>query len=341
VGVVKIVGDEARRITLHNLVRAGCGVHEAMEKVGRQRGWYQKQRTLFPAWAAQVDELRFARGPLGTNKWERDDRAIHEVELDSKAGGFEQFCKDYLNTKLFWHQLQWIDILEGREPRNLHPAQVYEPGDPRMIIINTPPDHAKSMTLSQLYVVYLLCTNPDIRVKLVSKSDRLAQQFMYNIQRFLTHPDYAKLQNDFGPPEGYKAAADKWRASMLYLGGNQRTASEADPNVQALGLGQQIYGTRSDARVLKLCASDIVRSHHFGRLRNFGERPRVRETHSLDLAGSEFARRGVRQSVGGRYPRRRHGPVQGSARTGPVSEWDLSVDVPVAACRAGVCRQPG
>ena len=259
---VKIVGDEARRITLLNLVRAGCGVHEAMEKVGRARSWYQRQRTLFPDWAAEVDGLRFARGPLGTNKWERDGSAIHEVELEAKAGGFEAFCRDYLGIKLFWHQMQWVDILEGREPRNLHPSQVYEPGDPRMIIINTPPDHAKSMTISQLYVVYLLCTNPDIRVKVCSKTDRLSQQFMYNIQRFLTHPSYAKLQDEFGPPEGYKAAADKWRASMLYLGGNQRTASEADPNVQALGLGQQIYGTRSDLIILDDCVT-LANAHEY------------------------------------------------------------------------------
>lgn len=244
IGLARLYANDARRHLMLKYVTAGCGVHEALAKVERSRGWFQVQRKENPDWARELDSIRKSRSVTG---WDRDPKAIAELI----AGGFEHFCAEYLGQRLFWHQLQWLDMLEGREPRNLHPAQRYEPGDPAFILINTPPEHAKSTTISVNYCTYLIATNPNIRIKIVSKTDRLAAQFVYAIQQRLTHPRYKMLHDTFGPAEGYKAASDKWRATMFYLGGEgQRDSGEADPTVQALGLGQQIYGTRSDITIL-------------------------------------------------------------------------------------------
>lgn len=67
---------------------------------------------------------------------------------------FPEFCERYLHQKLFPHQLQWFDLLEGRQPRALHSAMVFEPGDDDLIICNTPPEHAKSTTITVNYTVW-------------------------------------------------------------------------------------------------------------------------------------------------------------------------------------------
>lgn len=67
---------------------------------------------------------------------------------------FEEFSMKYLDSKLFNHHLQWVDLLEGREPRNLHPAQRHEVGsNPDFILINTPPEHLAAHS-SPIYVDY-------------------------------------------------------------------------------------------------------------------------------------------------------------------------------------------
>lgn len=251
----RLYDNDDKRDLMMKYVLAGCGVHESLGKIERSRSWYNGQRKENPEWAAELDSIRGVRVEEG---WDRDSVKVQQMI----AGGFEAFCANYLGQRLFWHQLQWLDLLQGDEPRNLHPSQVYEPGDPAFILINTPPEHGKSTTISVNYCTYLIATNPNIRIKIVSKTDRLAAQFVYAIQQRLTHPRYKLLQETFGPREGYKASADKWRATMFYIGGEQRDSGEADPTVQALGLGQQIYGTRSDITILDDTAT-LQNAHQF------------------------------------------------------------------------------
>src|SRR5882724_11430984 len=64
---------------------------------------------------------------------------------------FPRFAREYLDLQLFNHQLQWVDLIEGREPRNQHISQRYERGwmtRKKLYVCNTPPDHAKTHTLS-------------------------------------------------------------------------------------------------------------------------------------------------------------------------------------------------
>lgn len=70
---------------------------------------------------------------------------------------FPEFCEQYLFQKLFPHQLQWLDLLEGRVPRDIHPSMIYKPGDTDLVICNTPPEHAKSTTITVNYVAWRIC----------------------------------------------------------------------------------------------------------------------------------------------------------------------------------------
>ena len=162
-----------------------------------------------------------------------------------KEISFPDFCEQFLDTKLFEHHLNWVDLIEGREPRWQHPSMTYEVGATNRVLINVPPEHAKSTVITTNYVVYKIVTNPNSRVIIVSKTQGMARKFLGAIKTRLNHPAYIKLQTAFGPQGGYKSDATQWSADMIYLG-TGRDSGEKDPTVQALGLGSQIYGARAD-----------------------------------------------------------------------------------------------
>ncbi|HET7641718.1 MAG TPA: hypothetical protein VFK47_23605, partial [Ktedonobacteraceae bacterium] len=103
-------------------------------------------------------------------KFKEDVRIIRrflESGPPSTVPEFQKFAKDYLGIQLFKHQLQWVDLIEHREPRDLHSSQRYEKGwltRKHMYVCNTPPDHAKTHTISISYVVWRIVKNPNIRV---------------------------------------------------------------------------------------------------------------------------------------------------------------------------------
>ena len=158
---------------------------------------------------------------------------------------FPEFSEQFLDAKMFPHQLNWLDLIEGRAPRWMPRGMTYEPGDPARVLINVPPEHAKSTTITTNYVTYRIVTNPNTRVIIVSKTQGMARKFLGAIKTRLSHPAYIKLQTAFGPNGGYKADATQWSADMIYLG-TGRDSGEKDPTVQALGIGSQIYGARAD-----------------------------------------------------------------------------------------------
>lgn len=228
-----------RKADLLDLVVKGVSIDDACRSIGRSRGWYNIMRRDDHAWGALVDRARRGESYVPST--------AHDIS-------FEDFCNTYLHVRVFEHQRHWINLLEGRPLTGLHPSIVYEPRDPNYIIINTPPDHAKSTTVSVNYVTYMIATNPDIRICVVSKTQFMASKFCYQVKQRLTHSRYGKLQATFGPPGGYKATADKWTNTEIYVGGEQRKGSEGDANLRCIGIGQQIYGARIDL----LCLDDVV-----------------------------------------------------------------------------------
>lgn len=185
------------------------------------------------------------------------DAAMQQAAEGHKPGqvpvpDFPEFCEKYLNTKLFWHHLQWYDLLEGREPRDLHPSQRFVRGDTDQILCNTPPEHAKSTTLTVNYVVWRICQDPNVRILIISKTQDMAKKFLVAIKDRLSENEaYAQLQADFGPPGGFAEGAARWAADAIYVAG--RDSGEKDPTVQAQGIGGQIYGSRCDLAIMDDC----------------------------------------------------------------------------------------
>jgi hypothetical protein len=231
----KETAENAKKIILTAL-RAGHTVEVACQSAGRVRSSYDKYRKADPEFAAAADAAKlFAQG-----RTERNREGIPD---------FPEFCEKYLNTRMFRHQLQWFDLLEGREPRDLHPNQRYVAGDPELLVINTPPDHSKSTTVTVNYVTWRICQDPNVRVIIVSKTEDMAKKFLKSIKDRLAESDtYIDLQTDFGP---FSEEAASWSANKIYVGGSD--SGEHSPTVQAIGMGGQIYGNRADIVILDDC----------------------------------------------------------------------------------------
>lgn len=229
----------------------------AMNAVGRNESTYRQ-------WTFQDKDFKADANAA------REAAKDHIVTKDSlKDISFEEFSNTYLNTQLWPHQLNWVDVLEGKTPRWLHPSMTYEPANPKRILINTPPHHAKSTTLTVNYVVYKICTNPNFRVVIVSKTRDMARAFLLQIKDILENPAFTKLQVAFGPPKGYKEDSIIWSADRIHFGvGTGRTSGEKDSTVQALGVGSQIYGYRSDLILLDDVVSD-ANAHEWGKQMNW------------------------------------------------------------------------
>ena len=226
-------------------IEAGLTVQAAMDKVGRSVKTYEYWRRTDPDFKARVD--------LAMQTRKVDDSSREGYRRRAREMGFAAWRKEYLGQEVPWHQQQWVDLLEGREPRDLHPAQIYERGRKNRIIITTPPYHGKSITLTVDYATYRICCDPSVRIRIVSKTATLASQFLGAIKMRLTHPRYAKLIEHFAPEGGFKATAESWTQDQIFLDIMDRDGIEKDPTVQAAGIGKQIYGTRADLIILDDC----------------------------------------------------------------------------------------
>jgi hypothetical protein len=216
------------------LLRAGATVAAAMSHVGRVDRSYEYWLRSDPVFRADVAEIRKAR-----------ESTSLAVASSPKQLGFAEFRRRFLHSETYPHQQNMIDVIEGRPPSWLHPAMRWERNDPNNVLINIPPDHAKTITVTIDYTTFLLATNPNERIVLVSKTLELASQMLWAVKQRFTHPKYSQLQQEFGPPEGYNSGDAQWQAHKILFPSSIRDPDEKDPSCQVVGIGGQIYGIRS------------------------------------------------------------------------------------------------
>jgi hypothetical protein len=222
------------------LIQDGVTVEDACRAVGKSVKSYEYYRSSDPQFKEAIDLSRVIQKRKGV------------VSDDDANISFEDFRLKYLNSQTFDHQRNITSLLEEGEPAWLHGNMTYEKGFKNYVLVNMPPEHAKSMTVSIDYVVYRIVIDPNVRIKLVSKTQAMAKEFLYAIKQRLTSPQWAELQRRYAPVEGFKATSDKWSADTIYL---ERESGEKDPTVQALGIGGQIYGARADLIILDDCVT--------------------------------------------------------------------------------------
>jgi Terminase RNaseH-like domain len=211
----------------------------------------------------------------GTNTMPAKEFSDEVERIRSKQAGepvaavpdFETFSRVYLGQRLFDHQLQWLDLLEGREPRSLHPQQTYIPGHHNLLLINTPPHHAKSQLFCVNYVAWRIIQDPNIRVLLVSASADRAKKNLEAIKNILDKDIIAfkDIKRDFAPAEGYNGNGAKWTQDVIIVNPDIRPRNmSGHPTVQALGIRKKIYGARADLIILDDCA-DLDNAHEYAK----------------------------------------------------------------------------
>lgn len=220
------------------LLAQGLTVRSAMAKVDRTKNTYDIWRMRDAAFADKVDRLRARQKGL---------------DISVPLGDFGSWREKYMGVDTFAHQWQWVDVLEGAEPRDMHPAMTYLHGRETRVLINTPPYHAKTATLTIDYVVYRICKDPNVKVIIISESRDMARKMLQAIKERLTHPKYEKLHMDFGPMGGFKVGSASWTQDLIYVG--NRDSAEKDPTVEVLGVGSQIYGARADLILMDDCVT--------------------------------------------------------------------------------------
>lgn len=226
---------EAKQKVLEFL-RQGVPLQDAILRADRQpdvlKDWKKDAK-----WWREVEKAK-----------EEGERALSVVSGDAKYKiGFAEFSQEFLDSPIFPHHQSWIDILEGREPSWLHPSMTYEPASVKRLLINVPPEHAKSTVITVNYCVYRIAMNPNVKITIVSKTQERAKEYLYSIKQRLSHERWAKMQAIYGSAGGWKEDADSWKADRIYIA---RDSTEKDPTVQALGIGGQITGARSDLIIL-------------------------------------------------------------------------------------------
>ena len=230
--------DKAKKVILQCLAD-GMTVEQSVKVAGRTIKAYEYYRRTDPVFKGLADRSR-----LG---------AVEKNFADASALGldFPTWRKKYLKQDTFGHQLNLIDVIEGREPSWFHPSMKYEKGiASNRILINIPPNHAKSITVTVDYVTYKVVNNPNFRVLIVSQTQRLAADFLYAIKQRLTHPMYEELQQAYAAGVGFNSKTASWQQTRVIFGDELRESSEKDPNLEAVGIGGQIYGKRADMIII-------------------------------------------------------------------------------------------
>lgn len=251
----------SKQDTVLQLIEQGKTVAAAMKAVKRSPATYK-------SWRAK--NLYGFGDRLRAMKAKREDNAVHPDEDTGELPqlSFPEFCERLLNKPLPAHHLRTWEILNNREPEDLHPSMTlvwgtgrYTGGDEddnvQHMILNFPPDHAKSTVWTVEYTLYALVFNPRYRVAIMCESEDLARKFLRQVKHYLVSPELYPELHKYAPPGGWKPI-DKgeglpWRGNALMLANNDSPEKEA--NVEAFGMKTKIYGSRFDRIILDDIAS--------------------------------------------------------------------------------------
>ncbi len=226
--------DIAKRVILA-AVADGMTIEQACGSAGKSMKTYEYYRRTDKVFCDKVDRTR-----LGLKDKSFASSDVHDIS-------YAEFCERFMNHKVFPHQQNLVDVIEGRDPSWHHPAMKFEKGlNSNRILINIPPNHAKSMSITVEYVTMKVAQNPNFRVLIVSQTQQLAADFLYAIKQRLTHPQYEPFQQAYAAGVGFNSKSATWAATRVVFGDELRESSEKDPNIEAVGIGGQIYGKRAD-----------------------------------------------------------------------------------------------
>jgi hypothetical protein len=235
---------ELKQLVLKSIAD-GLTVEASLVRAGRTLSAYERWRREDPVFAQRVDEVRGMRQRVGPLKL-----------------GFPEFSERFLGMRVFPHMENVVDLMEGRAPSWTPAGIVFEPGERDLAIVNMPPEHGKSVTLTINYVTYRIAMDPNIRVIIVSKTQAMARKFLYAVKTRLTHPKFTEMHAHYAPAGGFESSDASWTQDLIYVSGEARDSGEKDPTVQALGIRGHIFGARADIVIVD-DAVDLTNAHEY------------------------------------------------------------------------------
>lgn len=270
----------------------GRTINDALEQAGRTRTTYEQWRRTDPLFSADADRIRAMRAGASMVPGERM--------------GFEDFSEKYLGAQVFGHMSNVVDLIEGRDPGWVHASMTYERGEQDLVIVNMPPEHSKTTSITINYVTYRIAMDPNIRVIIVSKTQDMAKKMLYAVKTRLTHPKYAAMIAAYGPVGGYDKNSEAWNQNMIYVSDDARDSGEKDPTVQALGIRGHIYGARADLIIMDDCV-DLTNAHEYEKQIDWLQSEvisRISSTGALLVVGTRLASKDLYSELrdASRYP---------------------------------------
>jgi hypothetical protein len=244
IAVTRLPTAEAKNAVVGHIAN-GLKVADAMARVGRVVKTYEGWMANDPEFNKRVQRVRDElRGEV------RPDVAAARDE--ARGLSFVEFREKYLHRQTPWHHQVWIDALDGKTDYDVPSGVVIDIRNPKRMVINCPPNHGKSQTLID-YLTYRLCLNQNFRVGIISKRKENAADMLYQIKMRLVSTQFEEMQAAYAPAGGFRPEKGDgaFGANKLFLSG--RTDDGSSPNVEALGLGTQIYGRRFDMVLLDDC----------------------------------------------------------------------------------------
>jgi hypothetical protein len=118
-------GEAQERVLIQ--LQQGSTITAAMSTVGRNDVTFRQWSMQNPDFKQRADEARL------------EGKGVKADLAELKDIAFPDFCEQFLDTQMFEHHYDWYDLIEGREPRWLHPSMNYEQNALNRILINVPP----------------------------------------------------------------------------------------------------------------------------------------------------------------------------------------------------------
>lgn len=187
----------------------------------------ERKEATYYTWMATDDEFK-----------DRSRRLTHELRKSGPSHPEKPFDaafrKEYFGLDTPLHIQLSMDLINDLKP-----------GEAGAICIH--PEGAKS-AIAEDFISWNVAHNPDIRTLLVSKTQGHAQKLLGRVKRRMTdHGIAPKYIDDYGPfqPEHRDMA---WTNSRITVA--RQTSGERDYTVEAIGVGGQVLGTRTDWMLL-------------------------------------------------------------------------------------------
>lgn len=209
--------------------------------------WVRRKKPFIEAISSGLmvkDALVRCKIPTTTYElWRKDLEFLAQVNLAKAIGragqdrgsfsGFVDFRKHYFGYDTFRHQQMIVDAIANTPP-----------GGVTLVLV--PPEFGKTSLLED-YCSWLIATNPDTRVTVVSEGQPHSRKIINRVKRRMVDPNVSPAYiKDYGPflGDGHRKQGRPWSADFFTVA--QATHDERDYTMEARGWTSMIAGTRTD-----------------------------------------------------------------------------------------------